>query len=152
MATIPWLNQDVFDQDLNTMEAENSEGVIDEYPTPMFPHMFLRPELVDDVKKIQTKNKRWSRQFKTLWTLKPNFPVNALPEYRSKQKRWSRDIQNKWGLKLNFPVAWLPRYRYNGYATKEKKMKENENDFEPDMDASDINSGLKRSVPYYLVH
>ena len=136
-------------------EFETSEDHINETPVPIKFETNNKQfnDYFDNVKRMQVEDKRWGRQFKNLWALKPNFPVNALPEYRSKEKRWSRDFQNLWGLKPNFPVAWIPRD--NGYLNKEKKMKENANGFEPDMEASNIHPGIynvKRGAPYYLVH
>ena len=114
----------------------------------------LRPDILNYIKKLQSKEKRWSNEFSNLWALKPNYPVPSLPEAPSKEKRWSRDMQNQWALKLNFPVSRLPNYQHPRYSAKAKKMDESVNAFYPYLDQDDMDDMdyVKKAAPHYLIH
>ena len=151
--------EDEFDRSARNIgplsSPDDDSSQTDEIEVKRFNNWLLRPDLLDYLKKMQSNEKRWSRQFSSNWVLKPNFPVATLPQYQSKGKRWGTDAQNQWALKLNFPVSRLPNYQYKGYHTNAKRMVENTNELDPYLDDGDMNPEMfytKKSIPYYLVH
>ena len=150
--------QDEFDRstrNVGPLSSPDEESLLtDEIGEKRFNNWLLRPDLLDYLKKLQSNEKRWSRQFSSNWVLKPNFPVATLPQYQSKGKRWGTDVQNQWALKLNFPVSRLPNYQYKGYYTNAKRMGQSSNELEPYLEDGNITPEMfdKKSVPYYLLH
>ena len=153
--------QDEFDRSTRNIghlsSPDDDSSLTDEIVFKRFNNWLLRPDLLDYLRKLQSNEKRWSRQFSSNWVLKPNFPVATLPQYQSKEKRWGTDLQNQWALKLNFPVSRLPNYQYKGYYKdiNTKRMDENANGLDLYLDDGNINPEMfetKKSVPYYLVH
>ena len=134
--------------------ADDDSSLTDKILVKRFNNWLLRPDLLDYLRKLQSNEKRWSRQFSSHWVLKPNFPVATFPQDQSKRKRWGTDVQNQWALKLNFPVSRLPNYQYKGFYTNAKRMGQNSNELEAYLEDENITPEMfdKKSVPYYLVH